>query len=125
MNGSGGGDGRGGGGGGRKKDPRSQQEKSQQALDQRQDFATSLVENNFVNNGVNPTLEMTLITEMSRGASITGKFNHREATGRLFSHLDFVRWVVGCVVCWWLCVVVLFGCVLFGCVLLVVGCCVG
>ena len=109
MNGSGGGDGRGGGGGGRKKDPRSQQEKSQQALDQRQDFATSLVENNFVNNGVNPTLEMTLITEMSRGASITGKFNHREATGRLFSHLDFVRWVVGgwWVVWWWLCVVVL------------------
>ena len=33
---------------------------------------------------------MTLITEMSRGASITGHFNHREATGRLFSHLDFV-----------------------------------
>ncbi len=61
-----------------------------QALDQRQSFATSLVENNFVVNGVNPTLEMTLITEMSRDAIITGKFNHREATGRLFSHLDFV-----------------------------------
>ena len=122
MNGSGGGDGRGGGGGGRKKDPRSQQEKSQQALDQRQDFATSLVENNFVNNGVNPTLEMTLITEMSRGASITGKFNHREATGRLFSHLDFVRWVVG----WWWLVVVVCCCVgwlcVVDCVLLVLCC---
>ena len=40
--------------------------------------------------GENPSLSMTLITEMSRGASITGHFNHREATGRLFSHLDFV-----------------------------------
>ena len=62
-------------------------EKTQQALDQRQEFATSLVENNFVLNGINPPLGMTLITEMSRGASITGKYSSEESEHRVMEAL--------------------------------------